>query len=603
MSSQLPNKQRHPTKGGRTSDPKKFKCPISDCGKAFTRNQALQAHILSHTGENPYACSRPGCHKSYRRPGELKRHVDEDHWKIKPFICDATGNASGYCGCGKTFKRKARLNQHLANVRPANGSSLIQQTIPTPSKKRTLSATFTQGHQVDVQTTGPPEQPIAKKSRMSTRSIEHEQPKTSLQICTDYNLINGLGLNNREESLPERALFQPSLRVADNTKSVQSNIGVDAPAPHQGDGLMPTRPGHDYQKEDLEDLSNLLLGMSVTDDFQEVPALFVEEQVEGGQAEVDLAVQPGRCHRCRTWKCQFNDYSADRILEHEHLVLGGTSLLLICRYPGCGKGLDCWSVLVHHQFECHAEEFCSKSGISAIEVQQVNFPKLPVAQLPHHLSLVPANITTRGLILGVWKSVRDAYDRLMMRGIEVNVDELNAKLINAARRQIKTNNNVDLAEQAKEILANIMHETRQQGIRKRNERENRLASSLQREYETYLAAEAPCSDSPHAKTWVYLQQISEEEERATALQKYIRDSIQNNRACQYNDALKRRDLSLDWLKDSLYAMMSAKQFLPSIHSGDTDCSQEEILAEPGRANESSDKVSVSQVQAQTVPVC
>ena len=59
---------------------KEAKLSCSFCGKTFRQNGALKAHIMTHTGEKPYACSE--C--SYRciQPFELRKHFLKQHNKV-----------------------------------------------------------------------------------------------------------------------------------------------------------------------------------------------------------------------------------------------------------------------------------------------------------------------------------------------------------------------------------------------------------------------------------------------------------------------------------------------------------------------------------------
>ena len=54
-------------------------CPHADCSKYFSRPSRLQTHLLCHTGDKPYNCTKDGCNKSYSRSAHLKRHMRQSH--------------------------------------------------------------------------------------------------------------------------------------------------------------------------------------------------------------------------------------------------------------------------------------------------------------------------------------------------------------------------------------------------------------------------------------------------------------------------------------------------------------------------------------------
>lgn len=53
----------------------RFQCPL--CGKKFTRGFSQKNHLLSHTGDRPFACSE--CGKAFTRKNDCKRHERQIH--------------------------------------------------------------------------------------------------------------------------------------------------------------------------------------------------------------------------------------------------------------------------------------------------------------------------------------------------------------------------------------------------------------------------------------------------------------------------------------------------------------------------------------------
>jgi len=90
----------------------KLKPKCGFCGKMFPDNYMLNRHMMTHTGEKPFACDQ--CEKSYSRKDKLKVHLNTVHQisltnssKKEPieksFACDQ---------CEKVFSRKHKLKYH-----------------------------------------------------------------------------------------------------------------------------------------------------------------------------------------------------------------------------------------------------------------------------------------------------------------------------------------------------------------------------------------------------------------------------------------------------------------------------------------------------------
>ncbi len=55
--------------------PQEFSCPI--CPKMSMKKEAMQKHILSHTGEKPFKCLY--CPKTFSQNGHMHRHIRNMH--------------------------------------------------------------------------------------------------------------------------------------------------------------------------------------------------------------------------------------------------------------------------------------------------------------------------------------------------------------------------------------------------------------------------------------------------------------------------------------------------------------------------------------------
>jgi len=97
-SSKTPEEEDDNQKQGRVGVVKGQK-DCNECGKTFTTKQALDRHLMLHTGEKPFKCDE--CDKAFVTVFSMKQHKIT-HSDVKPFACH----------CGVQFTLKASLKRH-----------------------------------------------------------------------------------------------------------------------------------------------------------------------------------------------------------------------------------------------------------------------------------------------------------------------------------------------------------------------------------------------------------------------------------------------------------------------------------------------------------
>ena len=87
-------------------------CPV--CCRLFTRSWLLKGHMRTHTGERPYQCSHPTCHKAFADRSNLRSHMLTHTAAAKCFSCPR---------CSRTFSQKRYLHKHATEVCKVNADA------------------------------------------------------------------------------------------------------------------------------------------------------------------------------------------------------------------------------------------------------------------------------------------------------------------------------------------------------------------------------------------------------------------------------------------------------------------------------------------------
>ncbi|KAG8943633.1 hypothetical protein FRC04_002592 [Tulasnella sp. 424] len=109
---------------------KDFKC--ADCGKSFAQRISLQTHMNSHTGDTPYVCRVKCGHPGFRDPSSRKRHEYEKH-APPGFKCPE--------GC-KSFRRKESLKTHIVRHHPAKASTYTDEQLSNKMTRARFNEVF-----------------------------------------------------------------------------------------------------------------------------------------------------------------------------------------------------------------------------------------------------------------------------------------------------------------------------------------------------------------------------------------------------------------------------------------------------------------------------
>jgi len=88
------------------SDPaRRYVC--AECGNRFSKQSTLRNHLLTHSGERPFACTHPGCGRRFSMACNMQRHM-RTHTSASAFLIDSADDGDRDIPSGWTTQVSSR---------------------------------------------------------------------------------------------------------------------------------------------------------------------------------------------------------------------------------------------------------------------------------------------------------------------------------------------------------------------------------------------------------------------------------------------------------------------------------------------------------------
>ncbi|KAF9953110.1 hypothetical protein BGZ72_005668 [Mortierella alpina] len=106
----VPGTKRKPQSEASKKGRSLYACSHPGCGRSFDRRFNRDSHEMTHNPDRqrPFVCSNPDCDQAFMRRHDLQRHEASKHKSVRLFSCQR---------CNKSFSRQDGLRRHVASKR------------------------------------------------------------------------------------------------------------------------------------------------------------------------------------------------------------------------------------------------------------------------------------------------------------------------------------------------------------------------------------------------------------------------------------------------------------------------------------------------------